>query len=336
MNMVDEIVKYRELYSTDLAKRLRISDDDKKLPVALSMPALLNPMFGTREYIVGSELMSERQYDMAEDKLLQRMTDILDRTNPLFAPNKEHNEEISNNQGTNGTDDTSSEEEVEEVNIINSNFQKAKQEWSNLKKWTSKQYRPKIDSNSSKTTRLGHNGTRKSIYIGPVLERKKDLPNQARDGKKKNLADYLDERGRMDLVKFFSDFSHIFPTLWILIQCLASIRVVEVGCERFFSLSGYISSPLRTQLGVRTYERLAMLASIVQNVYIDTHWVAQEYLRRCQAGSWKKENTAESLKCWNLERILDERARNTAPGNEITLDELIAEAETEAIVVDND
>merc|ERR1711862_1073045 len=75
----------------------------------------------------------------------------------------------------------------------------------------------------------------------------------------------LQNRGQMDLVKFFSDFSHIFPTLWILIQCLASIRVVEVGCERFFSLSGYISSPLRTQLGVRTYERLAMLASIVQN-----------------------------------------------------------------------
>ena len=155
MNMVDEIVKYQELYSTDLAKRLQISDDDKKLPVALSMPALLNPMFGTREYIVGSDLMSERQYDMAEDKLLQRMTDILDRTNPLFAPNKEHNEEISNNQGTNGTDDTSSEEEVEEVNIINSNFQKAKQEWSNLKKWTSKQYRRKLIQTPARPPVLG-------------------------------------------------------------------------------------------------------------------------------------------------------------------------------------
>ena len=79
-----------------------------------------------------------------------------------------------------------------------------------------------------------------------------------------------------------------------------------------------------------------MLASIVQNVYIDTHWVAQEYLRWCQAGSWKKENTAESLKCWNLEHILDERVSNAAPGNEITLDELVAEADTEAIVVDDD
>ena len=78
------------------------------------------------------------------------------------------------------------------------------------------------------------------------------------------------------------------------------------------------------------------IRNINQNVYIDTHWVAQEYLRRCQAGSWKKENTAESLKCWNLERILDERVRNAAPGNEITLEELVAEAETEAIVVDDD
>ena len=77
-----------------------------------------------------------------------------------------------------------------------------------------------------------------------------------------------------------------------------------------------------------------MLASIVQNVYIDTHWVAQEYLRRCQAGSWKKENTAESLKCWNLERILDEHVRNAGPGDVITLDELVAE--TEATAEDDD
>ena len=39
-----------------------------------------------------------------------------------------------------------------------------------------------------------------------------------------------------------------------------SNRDVEVGCERFFGLSGYISSPRRTRLKVRTYERLTMLA----------------------------------------------------------------------------
>ena len=122
---------------------------------------------------------------------------------------------------------------------------------------------------------------------------------------------------------------HIFPTLWVLVQCYSSIRVVaEVGCERFFSLSGYISSPLRTNLGVRTYERLAMLANMIQNIYIDPDVVAQEYIRRCNAGSWKKENTLESpLKCWNLERILDNQMRMAAPSAEITLEEFVAEME---------
>ena len=99
--------------------------------------------------------------------------------------------------------------------------------------WKSKKYRPTIDTQSTKTTRLGTDETLKSIYIGPVKKRKEDLPNTARDGRKKNLTDYIDKRGQMDLVKFFTDTYHVFPTLWIIISCLATIRVVEVGCERF-------------------------------------------------------------------------------------------------------
>ncbi len=55
-------------------------------------------------------------------------------------------------------------------------------------------------------------------------------------------------------------------------------RVVEVGCERFVGLSGYISPPRRSRLGVHTYEHVAMLASIIQSVYIDNDWVAQQYI----------------------------------------------------------
>jgi hypothetical protein len=50
-----------------------------------------------------------------------------------------------------------------------------------------------------------------------------------------------------------------------------------------------------------------MLASIIQNIYIDKDWVAHRYIERGNRGSWKKENTdtEEVLKCWNLERIID-------------------------------
>jgi hypothetical protein len=105
---------------------------------------------------------------------------------------------------------------------------------------------------------------------------------------------------------------------------------VEVGCERFFGLSGYISSPRQTRLRlrVRTYEHLAMLASIVHTVYIDNAWVALEYLRRCKAGTWKKEHTVEAAKCWNLERILDAEQRGQPMPKELTMDDLINEDNT--------
>ncbi len=102
----------------------------------------------------------------------------------------------------------------------------------------------------------------------------------------------------------------------------SSRRVVEVGCEHFFGLSGYILSPRRTRLGVRTYERLAMLASIVHTVYIDDALVAAEYLKRCKAGSRKKEHTVEAVKCWNLERIIDSELRGESmPEEEITIND---------------
>ena len=70
-----------------------------------------------------------------------------------------------------------------------------------------------------------------------------------------------------------------------------------------------------------------MLASIIQSVYIDPEWVANKYLKRCKPGSWKKENTVEALKCWNLERILKAESLVHAKTNALTMDQLISETE---------
>ncbi len=59
---------------------------------------------------------------------------------------------------------------------------------------------------------------------------------------------------------------------------------------------------------MRTNERAAIMALIIQNVYIDNDWVAQQYIEQGKRGSWKKENTEEALKCWNLECIFREFA----------------------------
>ncbi len=50
-------------------------------------------------------------------------------------------------------------------------------------------------------------------------------------------------------------------------------------------------------LGSKNYECLAILSSIVQNVYVYEKWVAQEYKRRCKMNKWKKVDDDDALKC---------------------------------------
>jgi hypothetical protein len=45
------------------------------------------------------------------------------------------------------------------------------------------------------------------MMVGPVHEKGKNLPSGH------NLFDYIDIQGRIDLVRFFSDHSKVFPTL---------------------------------------------------------------------------------------------------------------------------
>ena len=105
----------------------------------------------------------------------------------------------------------------------------------------------------------------------------------------------------MNVLTFLVDHHQCFPTLFIIIiQSEASRCAVEVGSERFFGLSGYVNA-----YGVRNYESLAMLATIMQNLFIDPAWVAEEYLKWAKSGRWKKENTMDSFNCYNLERIIN-------------------------------
>ena len=145
-----------------------------------------------------------------------------------------------------------------------------------------KKYLPEIDRMKADVlSGKDANGKVREIVVGPVLSRGVNLPSGL------NLAKYFDEKGRFfNVLDFFSDHRGKFPVLWTVVQCEAAMRNVEVGCERFFSLSGYISAPRRTRLGVRTYERLALLASNLPKLYVDKEWVAKEYLRRASMPSF--------------------------------------------------
>jgi hypothetical protein len=67
-----------------------------------------------------------------------------------------------------------------------------------------------------------------------------------------------------------------------------------------------------------------MLASIIQNVYINNDWVAQQYIEQGKKG-WKKESTEEALKCWNQERIIDAEQQGKDAPSELKMEDLLNE-----------
>ena len=199
-------------------------------------------------------------------ELLHKMQDILDSKSPQIHESSEESERDSDDEMLPNRD--------------NVNFNKAEAELGEFEKFKKKKYQPTIAKAESGGLSGEYEGSIKEIVVGQVTARGKDFPSG------KNLADYIYLRGRMDLISFFQDHAKYFPTKWILVQCERTQHVTEVGCEHFFGLSGNISSPCRTRLGVRNYERLVMLASILNVIYIEPEWVTKEYLCRCKKGRW--------------------------------------------------
>jgi hypothetical protein len=68
-----------------------------------------------------------------------------------------------------------------------------------------------------------------------------------------------------------------------------------------------------------------MLASIIQSVYIDNDWMAQQYIERGKRGSWKKADIEEALKCWNVERIIDAEQQGKDAPSELNMEDLLNE-----------
>ena len=99
-------------------------------------------------------------------------------------------------------------------------------------------------------------------WSGKVMERRDNLPSGH------NISDELDVKCRLDLFWFFEHHKNEFPVLFTIVRREMSRRVVEVPCcERLFGMAGYIASPRRSRLNVRNYERVAMLAVMMRQIY---------------------------------------------------------------------
>jgi hypothetical protein len=262
------IETYRKVYADDLSQRLGLGKNT--LSPAFAISTLLNPMFGRKPNIIGAKLMTEEQYERSRRSIVRLIKDEMERDVPVTDVDLLEVE-------------TSNHSKDGDCEIVDDYIhQRAEEELKQFELFKMWKFIPEL---KYERMIVGTNGTEGGgnfeIGVGPVVKRGQNLPSN------KNLADYIDKKGRMNLLDFFSDHEQRFPTLFKIMQREASRRAVEVGCERFFGLSGYVSQPRRSTLGVRNYERLAMLATILQSLFIDPSWVAEEYLRRSKAGKWK-------------------------------------------------
>jgi hypothetical protein len=146
------------------------------------------------------------------------MQDYLDAKHPSLCVDSEE----GNSNDSSSTDGYLAEK-------TNCNFDRAEEEFNTFELFKHNKYRPKwVKVKSEILFGIGLNGNMEEIIVGPVEKNGKDLPL----GKK--LGIYVNEKGRMDVLKFFEEHKKYFPTLWIIAQHEATRRVVEVGCEQFF------------------------------------------------------------------------------------------------------
>jgi hypothetical protein len=228
--------------------------------------------------------MDETQYDYAEEDLLTRMQLMMEKDSGHVEP-----------MNLTPTDHDSLDDPI--VHSLSNERERAKDEFRVYCKVVKpRRHVPKSFVGS--TLRLG------CIQMGKVATRGDDI-KASFPFVHCNLADFIDNDGRFDLVSFLGLQKAVFPTLYKLSVCLASIRSNEVGCERFFSTAGWVSCPRRTSLKVRNYECLATLKANIRNVFIDEKWVVNQYLMMEQKKSWADlDKEGEDLRVLNLEREL--------------------------------
>ena len=119
------------------------------------------------------------------------MQDYLDAKHPTLCVDSDDDDKNSNDSSSN---------DGYHVEKTNSNYNRAEEEFKTFESFKRNKYRPEwARVNSEILSSIGHNGNMQEIIVGPVEENRNDLPSG------KNLGDYINEKGRMDVLKFFED-----------------------------------------------------------------------------------------------------------------------------------
>ena len=246
---------------------------------------LISPRIGKKR-LVKSLIMTDEQYTNAENDLVDRLqmmreAELGSRALLPKSPNKGEGDD---------TDDDVYEQPV------SSERQAAYSEWMNYCRIVKKSRKFPKKFKKEGYMEIGE------IKLGQP-EESGDALEASHPFVKCNLADYF-TRGYFDLVAFLLTNKISFPYIYKLVCCLSSLKTNEVGCERFFSIAGYVSNPRRTCLNVRHYESLAMLKRNMQHVFINEDWVVKQYMMLEKSKGWEERDNAEDKLVTDLEREL--------------------------------
>ena len=156
--MEDVIETYRDTYVNDLERGLGLKDD--KLPTAMSVSTLLNPIFGLKPRIIGCGLMGDRQYENARKDLIQKMQDILDSASPDITSNGDDSDINSDDEALPQTE--------------NFNYNLADNELRSFELLKRSKFRPTFVKQEGRVLTGTYDGSVKEVYVGPTTKRGKD------------------------------------------------------------------------------------------------------------------------------------------------------------------
>ncbi|KAL7523843.1 hypothetical protein ACHAXR_000358, partial [Thalassiosira sp. AJA248-18] len=183
--------------SQDLRAQLK---DCATLNIMKIMGAIVNPLFQKKKRMVAAGLCTDEQYEAGKAELLRRITRVYDRIDGskdvihTTASAKTKNEWSS-----------SEDEEADPVSVVTQSSKKAEKELDLYLSYVKSMYQPEMELEPTKT--LGaydDDGQPRAtpIYaIGKVTKKGSNLPSRF------NLADYVDRKGRFDLVGYIMDHS---------------------------------------------------------------------------------------------------------------------------------
>lgn len=320
--MIEEIYDFRRQFADDLESRCGltferdgVTYDPDDLPTDIALGCLLNPLVGGKSRLVNNGVMTPEQFDNAEKELVGRLQAMRESETG-------HRALLCTSTSTDHPPDPN--DDVYD-NPISTEHQEAFNEWNAYCRLTKGgRFFPKRFKTDNNLLAIG------DIRFGTVESRGDDMVAPIGSVFKKcNHADFI-TNGYYDLVSFLTFNKEAFPFIYKLACCLCSLRTCEVGCEKFFSIAGYVSNPRRTRLNVDNYERIAMLKRNMQQIYIDEEWVLQEYMRNDEQKLWDAQETRDDTAATALETEIYNEDLGLSPDQEIESDQDVIESDSES------